>query len=326
VSSGKQSTNFPFDGVAEDMGQAAFVPSSLRARDGSVLRWGKADVPGTAAIVAPGTPAPIAVAVSPVQPGHAVTVEYRVNGGRVRQAIAVPEPRVHNAKTRIFRALLPGQPGGLIEFVPVLRFAGQPISPRLEESADRLHYQVDGGTTQVEAAAPPVSPGAASAGEPCWECDTNFLGSLKAILRREAIGVTPDGLRIDWHVTEGTFVGPAIDAVVLPGATDWMRIRTDGVAIVNVQACLQTRNGTRIYSAYGGVLDLGADGYVRALRDEFPTLPPIVVAPTYATADKQLQWLNRAQCIGVGNVDTRALRVEFDVYVVGVMRIPKHSG
>jgi hemoglobin len=43
-----------------------------------------------------------------------------------------------------------------------------------------------------------------------------------------------------------------------------------------------------------------------------------VVTPTYATADAELEWLNRAQCIGVGRVDMSALRVEFDVYLVRV--------
>jgi hemoglobin len=66
------------------------------------------------------------------------------------------------------------------------------------------------------------------------------------------------------------------------------------------------------------VFDLGPDGYARALRDEYESLPPVVVTPTYATADTSLEWLNRAQCIGVGRVDMVALRVEFDVYVVRV--------
>jgi len=34
-------------------------------------------------------------------------------------------------------------------------------------------------------------------------------------------------------------------APVLPGAADWMRIRRDGVAIVNVQACFETKDGAR---------------------------------------------------------------------------------
>ncbi len=81
---------------------------------------------------------------------------------------------------------------------------------------------------------------------------------------------------------------------------------------------LETRTGERIYGSYGGLFDLGPDGYARALRDDFDPLPPVVVTPMYATADPRFEWLNRAQCIGVGRVDMSALRVEFDVYVVRV--------
>jgi truncated hemoglobin YjbI len=151
-----------------------------------------------------------------------------------------------------------------------------------------------------------------------WSWDTRFLGSLRADLRRELVGAMPDGLRINWHVKEGTFVGPGLDAVVLPGAADLMLIRQDGVAIVRVQACFETRDHVRVYGSYSGIFDLGPDGYTRALRDEYDRLPPVVVTPTYETADPRLEWLNRAQCIGVGRVDMTAFRVEFDVYVVRV--------
>ena len=151
-----------------------------------------------------------------------------------------------------------------------------------------------------------------------WAWGTTFLGSLRAVLRAEVVGAMSDGLRINWHVTEGTFVGPGFDAVVLPGAADWMHIRQDGIAIVNVQACFETREHVRVYGSYGGVFDLGRDGYARALRGEYDRLPPVVVTPTYATAAPRFEWLNRAQCIGVGRVDMTALRVEFDVYVVRV--------
>jgi truncated hemoglobin YjbI len=132
------------------------------------------------------------------------------------------------------------------------------------------------------------------------------------------VGAMPDGLRINWHVKEGTFTGPSLDAVILPGAADWMHIRKDGIAIVSVRACFETRDHVRVYGTYGGIFDLGPDGYARALRDEFDRLPPVAVTPTYETAAPHLEWLNRAQCIGVGRVDMSAFRVEFDVYVVRV--------
>ena len=105
----------------------------------------------------------------------------------------------------------------------------------------------------------------------------------------------------------------------MAGGGDFMRIRHDGVGIVNViTEMLQTRTGARLYCSYGGMFDLGPDGYARAVRNDFDAFPPFVTSPTYTTADKELAWLNRAQCLGLGRVDTNAMRIEADVYVVSV--------
>jgi truncated hemoglobin YjbI len=214
--------------------------------------------------------------------------------------------RVQSETVPVFSAAFLEEPAHVVGQLPVLRF-------RLDESSSR-------GGTPINPPPYEARPRAEEAvsSQPRWAWDTTFLGSLTALLRKEGVGVTPDGLRINWHVTKGRFVGPGFDAIVLPGAADWMRIRRDGVGIVSVQACFETKEGARVYGSYGGMFDLGVDGYARALRDEYDQLPPVVVAPTYATADGRLEWLNRAQCIGVGRVDMAALRVEFDVYVVRV--------
>ena len=136
--------------------QAMPFGSTRQARDGSALWWGRADTPGPPQIVAPGVGAPILAAVSPMRPGHSIAVEYRLNGGPVREAIGVLEPRFHEASARIFRAVVPGQSDGLVEFLPVLRFAGQPISARLLESEQPSRYQVGSGATPV--ATPATSP------------------------------------------------------------------------------------------------------------------------------------------------------------------------
>jgi Protein of unknown function (DUF3237) len=292
--------------------------SKRQASDGAALWWGGADTPGPRQIVAPGAQAPVLVAVSPMLPGHSVAVEYRVNQGPVREAIGVLEPSIHDAKARIFRAVVPGQSDGLVEFLPVLRFAGQPISTRLSESGECPRYQVGCGAAPV--ATPGLPPEAAprSADESRWRWDAKFLGACTIQLRKEVVGVVPDGFRIIWHFVEANFVGPVLEGRFLPGAADWMHIRPDGVAIVRVQGCVETRAGARIYTFYGGNLELGRDGYARALRGEFDPWPPFVCAPTYATADKELEWLNRAQCLIVGRVDMKALRVESDAYLIDV--------
>ena len=253
-------------GVA--IAQVVPVPSKmLRARDGSVLWWGNADTPGPPPVISPGVAAPVTVAVSPVRPGHAVTVRVPRQWGPVRQAIGLPEPRVHDLNARIFRAVLPGQSGGLVEYLPVLRFAGQPISPGLGESAQCPRYQVGRGA--VETADPSPASSAERAGEPRWDWGTRFLWSATIIIRKEVVGELPDGLRINWNVVEGSFAGPGHEGIVLPGATDSMRIRKDGIGVVNVTEVLQTRRGARLYCSYGGIFELGAAGYARALLGKF---------------------------------------------------------
>jgi len=291
-----------------------------RASDGTLISWGTKAAPAPPRSVAAGAMVPVTVAVNPIKPGHAVTVDYRVNGGPLLQAAALPDLAVHGVGGRLFRAALPALTDGIVEFVPVLRFAGQPISPRLGASPDSSTCSVGRCVQPVRGDSPSASPAPARAGnrQPLWSWDATFLGTLDATLRQERVGVTPDGLRINWHVVEGRFVGPEFELRVLPGAADWMRIRQDGVGIVNVEACFETPSGARINGSYSGHFDLGRDGYARALRNDYDPLPPVVVTPTYATADERFEWLNRAQCLGVGRVDMKALRVQFDVYIVRV--------
>jgi Protein of unknown function (DUF3237) len=296
--------------------QALSLVSKLGASDGSALWWGSADTPGPPQIIAPGQGAIVLAAVSPMRPGHSVAVEYRVNGGPIREAIGLLEPRIPDAKARKFRAVLPGQSSGLVEFLPVLRFAGQPISARLSETAKCPRYQVGYGTpletsNLMGGTAPNVAEGR-------WPWDGRFLGACTIQLHKEVVGAMSDGLRINWRFEEARFVGPVLEGAFLPGAADWMRIRPDGVGIVQVLGCIETRTGARVYTSYGGIVDLGRDGYVRALRGESDPLPSFVGAPTFATADKGLEWLNRAQCLVVGRVDMNAQRVEYDAYAIEV--------
>ena len=245
--------------------------SKRQASDGSTLWWGGADTPGPPPIVTPGKEAPIMVAVSPMRPGHSVAVEYRVNCGPIREAIGALEPRIHDVATRIFRVVLPSQPNGVVDFLPVLRFAGQPISTRLSALTECPRYQVTEPTAPVDGPNLPPEPRGGRQ-ESRWPWNATFLGACTIQLRKEVVGAMADGLRVNWRFVEARFVGPVLEGAFLPGAADCMRIRPDGVGIVQVIGCIETRTGARVSTSYGGVVDLGRDGYARVLRGEFRSI------------------------------------------------------
>ena len=292
---------------------------NIFASDGSSLQWSISRSLGPDSIVLPGTAMPITVTLSPLRPGHLVDLEYRLDGGPVRQINLLPAASDPISPARAFQAVLPAQLAGVVEFLPVLLDSGKAISPRLAAAPELASRYRVGQPAARALPLEPLPPREAPAGPlPQWAWSSTFLGTLRARLSKEVVGPTPDGLRINWHVVEGSLIGPGLQASVLPGATDWMRIREDGVAIVNVLACFQTDSGAKIFGSYGGYFDLGPEGFNRALRNQFDPHPPVVVTPTYATAAPELAWLNRVQCVGVGRVNMSAQEVEFDVYTIQV--------
>lgn len=81
-----------------------------------------------------------------------------------------------------------------------------------------------------------------------------------------------------------------------------------------MRATLESHDGALIDVAYTGVSDLGEDGYQKFLRQELPRTVQIRVAPRFGTAHPAYQWLNRVQCIGIGELDMEPLEVRYDIY------------
>ena len=132
----------------------------------------------------------------------------------------------------------------------------------------------------------------------------------------EIIGPLPEGIRVNFYVTGGSIEGQNVSGKILPVGGDWMIIRKDGVGILDVRATMETEDGALIYTTYTGVLDLGDDGYERFLRQELPDTVQLRIAPRYYTAQPQYQWLNRVQCLGVGQADMTRSQVRYDIYAI----------
>jgi len=132
----------------------------------------------------------------------------------------------------------------------------------------------------------------------------------------EVIGSTPSGFRINVYVTGGEMAGPRVRGRIRPVGADWLTGREDGVGILDVRATMETHDGALIYCAYQGVADAGEDGYRRFLEGNPPAKLTIRAVPRFLTAHPDYLWLNRLQCVNVGEVDLQVPIVNYDVYAL----------
>jgi hypothetical protein len=248
------------------------------AADGTTLSWSIVNS-GSRTLAAPandGRVKLVEIEVEPVRSAQVVQVAYRYADGPLKLVTALPDAAVASGPSRRFRAVLPGDPQG----------RGLWLQPQLQGSPMPL------------------------------PCASSYLGQFSAALSSSIIGVTAAGLRIDWQVVEGRFKGPVLQGKPLAGFTDRMCIRPDGVALIDVVGGLVTDAGTALEVAYQGLVDLGSDGYQRASRNDFDPLLALVVTPRFNSDDPKLQWLNRVQCLGVGQVDTTISQLMLQIYAI----------
>ena len=132
----------------------------------------------------------------------------------------------------------------------------------------------------------------------------------------EVVGPVPEGIRLNIYLAGGDISGPRLQGKLRPGGADWMVIRRDGVAILDVHVAMETTDGALIYAPYSGLGDLGEDGYDKFLRGEPPKIVQLRTVPRFLTAHPQYQWLNRLQCLGIGEVNLEKLDVHYDLYAV----------
>ncbi|MGD0108185.1 MAG: DUF3237 domain-containing protein, partial [Rhodopila sp.] len=79
------------------------------------------------------------------------------------------------------------------------------------------------------------------------EIRTQHLLTLRlAVSGMQPIGDTPAGNRRIGLVAGGTFEGPKLKGTVLPGGSDWIIGRPDGVTALDVRIVLQTDDGAAI--------------------------------------------------------------------------------
>jgi len=93
-------------------------------------------------------------------------------------------------------------------------------------------------------------------------------------------------------VTGGTFTGPKLKGVALPGGGDWIVRRADGASELNVRVTLRTDDDQLIYLSYRGILYAPPGGPQGSLYWR--------TTPVFETGAAKYEWLTRIVSVGVG--------------------------
>lgn len=132
----------------------------------------------------------------------------------------------------------------------------------------------------------------------------------------QELGEAPLGRRRIIPITGGSFEGPRLSGVVLPGGADWQVVRHDGVADLEARYTLETADGALIYVRNHGYRH-GPEDVMRRLaagEDVDPALYYMRTTPLFETGDPRYAWLNRVVCIATGA--RHASSVLLDVFEV----------
>ena len=130
------------------------------------------------------------------------------------------------------------------------------------------------------------------------------------------LGTTPHGIRQIVYIKGGTFEGPKIKGVVLPGGGDWFVRRADKVVEVDVRCVLRTDDSHLIYCRFRGINEMTAEVAIKAITGQSIDSSKYYfrVTAVIETGSKKYDWLNRVVAVGAGNLTP--VGVEYKIYTV----------
>ena len=88
----------------------------------------------------------------------------------------------------------------------------------------------------------------------------HILSYTGQLAEPEVIGEVAEGIRVNFYFTGGTVSGPRVNGKLRPVGADWLLLRRDGIAILDIRTTAETDDGALLYITYPGTLDLGENG------------------------------------------------------------------
>lgn len=272
--------------------------------------------------VVPRRGASLVVGVSPASPANAVQVRYRVDGGLV-QSVPGRELRTdYQRQAQYFAVTFPTfHLGSTVEYSPLLSCAGRQVpAPHV---ADRFPSRFRIADHRAPLAPPLSSAGASMPGRLRYPAKVDFVASVAVTFEGiQYVTDTPAGMRVNFFVTEGVVTGDGLSASVTPHSSDQLTVRRDGMGVIRIRAVFATDDGAALDVDAGGYVDFGPNGYRQALDRDLPDRSPIVINPLISTRHPRYRWLNRIQCVGVGETRLHSGKAYYDVYSAVPRDIP----
>ncbi len=116
------------------------------------------------------------------------------------------------------------------------------------------------------------------------------------------IGQTPAGVRRIAPVTGGHFTGERLAGEVLPGGSDWVVNRADGVMLIDVRLALKTDDGALIYLSYQGRFLAEPEAMARFSKGVLLDASEysLAMVARFECGDERYRWLNNVIAVGTG--------------------------
>jgi hypothetical protein len=113
-------------------------------------------------------------------------------------------------------------------------------------------------------------------------------------------------------ILSGTFTGPDLRGVVVPGGADYQRVHADGFTEVEARYLLETDQGERIDVVNRGMRHAAPD-VIAALNAGHAVDPAQVyfrTTPVFDTASPRLRWMVRSIFIATGQRAPAGVRIQ----------------
>ena len=135
------------------------------------------------------------------------------------------------------------------------------------------------------------------------EIKTEFLFTIALEVEVSNLGDTPYGSRRIFRLNTGSFEGPKLKGMVLPGGGGWSLMRRDDVLEFETRLTLETDDKAQIYMSWKGLRHGPKEVIDRLNRGESvdPGTYYFRGTPYFETGSEKYAWMNRICSIASGS-------------------------